>query len=82
MSAEVAQTGDEQNETVTIEYGDEFRHIITGDVKTVHDARPDGEKVIWADGSWDYRDGLVAAINDEPSLYEVEARGSDTYDPY
>jgi len=78
MSAQATQT---DGSTVEIEYGDQFRHVITGDVQTVHDARPDEEKVIWADGSWDYRDDLVAAINGEPSLYEVEARGSDTYVP-
>lgn len=82
MSATVPQTDDAQTGDVEIQYGDQFRHVITGEVRTVHDARPDEEKVIWANGSWDYRDGLVAAINDEASLYEVEARGSDTYDPY
>jgi len=75
--AQQTQTG-----CVEVEYGDQFRHAITNEVKTVHDARPDEEKVIWADGGWDYRDELVAAINEEPSLYEVEARDSDTYDPY
>ena len=83
MSAEATQaTQDAQNETVELEYGDQFRHVITGEVKTIHDARPDEEKVIWADGSWDYRDELVSAVKEEPSLYEVEALGSDTYDPY
>jgi len=82
MSAKAQAADEAQTETIEIAYGDKFRHVITDEVKTVHDARPGEEKVIWADGSWDYRDDLVDAINDEPSLYEVEARGSDTYDPY
>jgi len=77
MSASVPQTDDSIDEQVTIEYGDQFRHVITGDVRTVHDARPDEDKVCWVSGGWDERDELVAAINDEPSLYEVEARGDD-----
>ena len=52
-----------------------IRHESRAD--TVHDARPDEEKVIWADGSWDYRDELVSAVKGEASLYEVEARGSE-----
>jgi len=67
---------------VEIQYGDQFRHSITDEVRTVHDARPDEEKVIWANGGWDHRDELVAAVCGESSLYEVEARGNDTYDPY
>jgi len=73
---------DNATDCVEVEYGDQFRHVITDEVKTVHDARANEEKVIWAGGGWDYRDELVAAINEEPSLYEVEARDSDTYDPY
>ena len=72
------QTADD----VTIEYGDQFRHIITDEVRTVHDARQGEEKVIWSNAGWDYRDELIAAINGEPSMYEVEALGDDTFDPY
>lgn len=72
---------DETSEKVTIEYGDQFRHVITGDIRTVHDARPDDSKVCWVEGGWDERSELVAAINGETSLYEVEARGDDVYVP-
>jgi hypothetical protein len=67
--------------TERIEYGDQFRHVITGDVKTVHDARKGEEKIVWADGSWDYREDIVAAVKGDPSLYEVEALGEDTFVP-
>jgi len=81
MSASVAQDDDSTDEQINIEYGDEFRHIITDEVRTVHDARPNERKVIWCNGGWDERSELVAAIKGETSLYEVEARGSDTYTP-
>lgn len=80
MSTE-AISAEVQTDDVQIEYGDQFRHVITGDVKTVHDAREGEEKVVWADGGWDYREDIVAAVNDEPSLYEVEALGDDAYIP-
>lgn len=81
MSATVAQDDGNADEQINIEYGDQFRHVITGDVRTVHDARPDERKVVWSNGGWDERSELVAAIKGEASLYEVEARGSDTYTP-
>jgi hypothetical protein len=65
---------------VVIEYGDQFRHIITGEVKHVHDARPESNKVVWTKGGWDYRDEIVAAIRGNTSMYEVECRGDDVWE--
>jgi len=73
-------TDDSEKPEQTIEYGDQFRHIITQDVKTVNSVREESEKVCWVSGGWDYKDELIAAINDEQSLYEVEARGDDKYE--
>jgi len=75
---------DTESENVSIEYGDQFRHIITGDVKTVHDARPDEDRVVWSSGGWDPREEIVRAITGGPSMYEVEARDRDRYEqtPY
>jgi hypothetical protein len=68
---------DAQPTDVTLEYADQFRHIITGEVKTVHDAREGSEKVLWCEGGFDYRDELVAALVDgETSLYEPHNRGN------
>jgi len=79
MSAK-ATSAEAQTDEVEIEYGDQFRHTITGEVKTVHDARDGDEKVTWVEGGWDYRDDLVAAIRDNASLYEVESRGDDVFE--
>jgi len=76
MSATVTPTDDEQTD-VELQYGDQFRHVITGDVRTVQDVRDSSEKVCWVEGGWDYKDELLAAVNDETSLYEVEARGDE-----
>ncbi|MFB6197163.1 MAG: hypothetical protein ABEI52_02685 [Halobacteriaceae archaeon] len=76
MSTKVSQTDDKQTETVEIEYGDQFRHIITGEVVTVHDARDGCEKVLFHEGGFEYRENLVAAITGNGNtLWEVEARG-------
>jgi len=75
MSAK-ASAADDQTETITLEYGDQFRHVITGDVKTVHDVRDGEEKVLWAEGGFDYKDDLKAAVRGEGSLYKPHNRGN------
>ncbi len=68
MSAEVTHSRAESDSEYTPQYGDTFKHIITGDEKTVHDVR-DGE-VTWVNGGWDAVDDLQAAVNGNGSLYE------------
>jgi len=50
---------------------------------TVADAREGADKVAWCSGGWDYRSELIAAVRDEPSMYEVVQRHDDYEDtPY
>ena len=77
MSETMHSTDDAQASDVTLEYGDQFKHVITGEVKTVHDVRDGCDKVLWAEGGFDYRDELVGALVDgDPSLYEPHNRGN------
>lgn len=66
------------NNQYTPEYGDTFRHIITGNEQTVHTVR-DGE-VTWVDGGYDAVEDLVAAVEDGTSLYEPVAVGDGVYE--
>ena len=61
---------DDQTETVTLEYGDEFRHKSTGDVFAVHDVRDDDNKVLWTNGGFEWQSELEAAIRGDRSFYE------------
>ena len=82
MSAK-PHSDDAQHDTVEIAYGDTFRHTITGETQTVADARDGADKVAWCSGGWDYRSELVAAVRDEPSMYEVVQRHDEYEDtPY
>jgi len=45
-------TDDAQPTDATLEYGDQFKHVITGEVKTVHDVREGCDKVLWAEGGF------------------------------
>jgi len=76
MSAKATGAGD-PTATATLEYGDQFKHVITGEVKTVHDVREGEEKVLWAEGGYDYKDDLLNALDDQAaSLYEPHNRGN------
>lgn len=77
MSAMV-QTEDETETEYTPEYGDTFRHIITGDEKTVHDVR-DGQ-VTWVNGGWDDVEDLQAAVSEDGSLYEPVSVGDGAWE--
>jgi hypothetical protein len=75
MSAK-ANTVERQTEAETIEYGDQFKHVITGDVRTVHDVREGSRKVLWAEGGFDYKNDLLDALDeDTAALYEPHNRG-------
>jgi hypothetical protein len=76
MSEARQSTADAQSENVTLEYGDQFKHVITGDVRTIHDVREGEPKVLWVEGGYDYKDDLKAALRGEESLYEPHNRGS------
>ena len=68
-----------ESKNAELQYGDQFRHIITGEVKTVQEAR-DG-KVTWVNGGYDPTEEVMNATQDgELSMYEVEAIGSDCYE--
>jgi len=76
MSEVRQSTVDAERKNVTLEYGDQFKHVITGDVRTVHDVREGEEKVLWAEGGFDLKDDLKAALRGEASLYEPHNRGN------
>lgn len=77
MSATMPATDDSTDE-YTPDYGDRFRHIITGEEQTVQDVR-DG-RVTWTKGGWDDVADLVAAVKGEGSLYEPVAVGDGVYE--
>lgn len=78
MSATVTQAEAETDTKYTPEYGDTFRHIITGDEVTVHDVR-DGQ-VTWVDGGWDDIEDLRAAVAGEGSLYDPVSVGDGAWE--
>ena len=63
---------DSQDDSTTtqLQYGDQFRHTITGDTVTVQDVRENSHKVTLIEGGWEDKDELVSALNGELSLYE------------
>ena len=71
----MSQATHADTEQVELEYGDQFKHLITGDVRTVQDVREGEEKVLWIEGGYDYKEDLKAAVRGGPSLYEPHNRG-------
>lgn len=78
MSATPKAVNESTEEEIEIQYGDTFRHIITGEEHTVHDIR-DG-KVTWTNGGWDDIEDLRAAVNGDGSLYEPVSVGSSAWE--
>ena len=78
MSATTCPEADSDVE-YTPEYGDKFRHIITGKEYSVQDVR-DG-KVTWSSGGFDYVGELQGAVEEGgSSLYEPVSVGDGAWE--